>query len=124
MNFQYTEDQQLIEQGARDFAKEYLDPIAVQMDETGEFPRDVVKKMADHDFLGLNLSSEVGGAEAGFVTYVAVIEALSRSCAAVTSIMNHHAMASYAIQNWGNETLKKQYLPAMAKGEILGALAR
>jgi butyryl-CoA dehydrogenase len=123
MNFQFTEEQQLIAQSARDFAKEYLDPIAVQMDETGEFPKEVVKRMADHDFLGLNLPSEVGGAEAGFVTYVAVIEALSRSCAAVASIMNHHAMAGYAIENWGQESLKKQYLPSMAKGEILGALA-
>src|SRR5208337_747630 len=109
MNFKLTEEQQLIEQSAREFAKEYLEPIVVTMDETREFPREVIKAMANHDFLGLHLSAESGGVEAGFVTYVAVVEALSRSCGSVASIMNNHAMASYAIQRWGSEAIKKQY---------------
>jgi acyl-CoA dehydrogenase len=123
MNFQLSEDQQLIEQSARDFAKEYLDPIQAHLDQTGEFPKDVVKELASHDFLGLHLPADVGGAEAGWVSYVAVIESLSRSCAAVASIMNNHAMVSYAIHRWGNPTQIKQYLPALIKGETVGALA-
>jgi butyryl-CoA dehydrogenase len=123
MNFKLTEEQQLIEQSAREFAKEYLEPIVVSMDETREYPREAVKAMAHHDFLGLHLSAESGGVEAGFVTYIAVVEALSRSCGSVASIMNNHAMASYAIQNWGSEAVKKQYLPSMIKGEVLGAFA-
>src|SRR5258707_62752 len=106
MNFQLTEEQQLIEQSAHDFAKEYLDPIAAQLDHTGEFPNAVVKELANHDFLGLHLPPEVGGAGAGFVSYVAVIESLARSCAAVASIMNNQAMVSYSIQHWGSEAQK------------------
>ena len=123
MNFELTEEQQLIGQSAREFAKEYLDPIAVELDHKGEFPKAVVKGLADHDFLGLSLQPEVGGAGAGFVSYVEVIEQLSRSSAAVASILNNHTMAAYTIEKWGTAEQKKQYLPELAKGSILGALA-
>ena len=51
MSYPLTEDQQLIQKNARDFAKQYLEPLAVQLDKTAEFPADVVKTMAEHDFL-------------------------------------------------------------------------
>jgi butyryl-CoA dehydrogenase len=123
MNFQLSEEQQLIEQSARDFAKEFLDPIAGRLDQTGEFPKDVVNELAIHDYLGLHLPADVGGAEAGWVSYVAVTEALSRSCAAVASIMNNQALVSYAIHRWGNQTQITQYVPALIKGEMVGAFA-
>lgn len=123
MNFELTEEQQLIGQSARDFAKQYLEPIAVELDHTGEFPKAAVKALAEHDFLGLLLPDEVGGAEAGFVSYVEVIETLSRAVPAVASIVNNHAIAAYMIQHWGTDEQRKQYLSEMAKGDILGALA-
>jgi butyryl-CoA dehydrogenase len=123
MNFELTEEQQLIGQSARDFAKEYLDPIAVELDHSGVFPIAVVKALAAHDFLGLLLPNEVGGAGAGFVSYVKVIEDLSHSLPAVASIVNNHTIAAYAIEHWGTAEQKKQYLPKLAKGEILGGFA-
>jgi alkylation response protein AidB-like acyl-CoA dehydrogenase len=123
MNFELTEEQGLIGQSARDFAKEYLDPIAVEQDHSGEFPKAVVHALAKHDFLGLLLPGEVGGAAAGFVSYVEVIEMLARSLPAVATIVNNHAMAAYAIQHWGTDAQKKQYLPKLANGEVLGGLA-
>jgi butyryl-CoA dehydrogenase len=123
MNFELTEEQQLIGQSARDFAKEYLEPIAVDLDHTGDFPKKAVNALAKHDFLGLLIPGDLGGAEAGFVSYVEVIENLSRYCAAVASIVNNHTIAAYAIQNWGTAEQKKKYLPGMAKGEILGGFA-
>ena len=123
MNFNLNEEQQLIKQSAHDFGKEYLEPIVVKMDETREFPREVITAMASHDFLGLHLSADWGGVQGGCVTYIAVIEALSGWCGSVASIMNNHAMASYAIQHWGSEALRKQFLPAMVEGKVLGALA-
>jgi acyl-CoA dehydrogenase len=122
MNFQLTEDQQLIEQSARDFATEYLNPIIGQLDQTGEFPKGVINELANHDFLGLHLPADVGGAGAGWVSYVAVIERLSRSCAAVGSIINNQALVSYAIHRWGNQTQSNRYLPGLIKGELVGAL--
>jgi butyryl-CoA dehydrogenase len=123
MNFELTEEQQLIGQSAREFGKQHLEPIAVELDHTGTFPKAVVNGLAKHDFLGLLLPTEVGGAEAGFVSYVEVIENLSRYSAAVASIVNNHTIAAYTIQNWGTAEQKKQYLAGMAKGEILGGFA-
>ena len=123
MNIHLTEEQALIGQSAREFAKEYLDPIAVELDHSGKYPAAVVKAMAEHDFLGLFLPSEFGGAEAGFVSLVEVIENLSRSSAAVASILINHSVAAYAIQRWGKADQKKAYLPALAAGKTLGALA-
>ena len=120
MNFKLTEEQQLIQQSAHEFAKEYLEPLVAKMDETREFPREVIKPMADHDFLGLHLSAEWGGVEAGCVSYIAVIEAISRSCGSVASIMNNHAMASYAIQRWGSEAVRE----AVPAGNGQGRSAR
>ena len=123
MNFELTEEQQLIGQSARDFGKQYLEPIAVELDQKGEFPKKVVQALAKHDFLGLLLPDDVGGAAAGFMSYVEVIEDLSRYSAAVASIVNNHTIAAYSIQEWGTADQKKQYLPAMAKGELLGGFA-
>jgi butyryl-CoA dehydrogenase len=123
MSIQLTEEQELIGQSAREFAKEYLAPIAADLDHSGTYPKDIVKKLAEQDFLGLFLTSEFGGAEAGFVSLVEVIENLSRECAAVAAILVNHSLAAYAIQRWGKTDQKKDYLPKMAKGETLGAFA-
>jgi butyryl-CoA dehydrogenase len=123
MNFELTEEQQLIGQSAREFGKEYLDPIAVELDHTGEYPAKIVAKLAGHDFLGLLIPAEVGGAGAGFASYVEVIENLSRSSAAVASIVNNHTIAALAIEQFGSPEQQKHYLPKLAKGETLGALA-
>ena len=123
MSILLTEEQQLIGQSARDFAKEYLDPIAVEMDHTGQFPTAAVKALADHDFLGLFLPGAYGGAEAGFVSLVEAIENLSRSSAAVASILVNHSLAAYAIQRWGDPDQKQAFLPALAAGQTLGAFA-
>jgi len=123
MKFELTEEQGLIQQSARDFAKEFLDPVAADLDRTGEFPTAIVKELAKHDFLGLHLPADAGGAAAGFVSYIAAIEALSRSCSAVASIVNNQAMSSYAIYHWGSADLKKKYVAPLIKGEIIGAFA-
>jgi butyryl-CoA dehydrogenase len=123
MSYPLTEDQQLIQKNARDFAQQYLEPLAVPLDKTGEFPAEAVKKMADHDFLGWFLPAAYGGAEVGYLSYVLGVEELSRASAAVASIVVNHAAATYAINRWGTPEQKQKYLPAMAKGQQLGAVA-
>ncbi len=123
MSILLTEEQELIGQSARDFAKEYLDPIAQDLDHTGQFPAAMVKQLAAQDFLGLFLPGEYGGAEAGFVSLVEVVENLSRSCAAVASILVNHSLAAYAIQRWGDAAQKQAFLPALAAGGTLGGFA-
>jgi alkylation response protein AidB-like acyl-CoA dehydrogenase len=123
MNIHLTEEQQLIGQSARDFAKEYLEPIALDMDRTGQFPSAAVKQLAAQDFLGLFLANRFGGAEAGFVSLVEVIENLSRVSAATASILASHSLAAYAIQRWAGDGQKQAWLPKLATGEVLGAFA-
>jgi len=123
MSILLTEEQQLIGQSARDFAKEYLEPIAVELDHTASYPAALVKNLAAHDFLGLFLPGEFGGAEAGFVSMAQVIENLSRASAGVASILVNHSLAAYALQRWGTPAQKQAFLPALASGETLGAFA-
>jgi butyryl-CoA dehydrogenase len=123
MNFELTEEQQLIGQSARDFAKEYLEPIAADLDHSGKFPKAIIEQLATYDFLGLLLPEEIGGAGAGFVSYIQVVEALSRSCPAIATILNNHVLAAHAIAAWGTDSQKKEHVPALAKGDRLGALA-
>jgi butyryl-CoA dehydrogenase len=123
MSYAFTEEQLLIKQNALEFAKEYLDPIAMELDHSAKFPAEIVKKMVAQDLLGLFLPGEYGGAEAGFVAFIEVIEALSGSSASVAAILLNHAIAAYAIEHWGTKEQKDNYLPALVKGEKLGALA-
>lgn len=123
MSYLLTEEQQLIQKNARDFAKQYLEPLAAELDRSGAFPAEIVKQMAQHDFFGWFLPSEYGGAEVGYLSYVLGLEELSRVSAAVASILMTHSSATYAIHHWGTAEQKSKYLPAMAKGEIIGALA-
>ncbi|MTJ83034.1 MAG: acyl-CoA dehydrogenase [Telmatospirillum sp.] len=123
MNFELTEEQQLIGQSAREFGKEFLDPIAVDLDHSGKFPKEIIEQLASYDFLGLLVPESQGGAGAGFVAYIQVVEALSRSCPAVASILNNHAMATHAIATWGSDAQKAEHVAALAKGSRLGAVA-
>jgi len=123
MNYQLTESQQILGQRAREFAAEFLDPIVAELDRGIVFPTALIGQLALHDFLGLVVPEQSGVAGAGFVSHIEVIQALSRSCPGIASVINNHALFAYAIAHWGSAAQKTQYLPALTKGETLGAIA-
>ncbi|MDR7868534.1 MAG: acyl-CoA dehydrogenase family protein [Sporomusaceae bacterium] len=124
MSYTLTEEQQLIQQTAREFAQEYVVPSVAECDKTGAHPGEVVKKMAEYDFLGLHLPGEYGGAEAGYLSYILTVEELAKVSGAVAAILvNHASAAAYAVSRWGSDAQKKNWLTAMAKGDILGGMA-
>ncbi len=124
MSYTLTEEQQLIQQNAREFAQEYVEPAAAEIDRTGAHPQDIVNKLVEQDFLGIFLPGEYGGAEAGYLSYILIIEELSHASGAVASILiNHASLAGYAINRWGSPEQKQKYLPLMCQGEKLGAFA-
>jgi len=122
MNFSLTEEQKMIQDMARDFATNELEPKAAELDKTGEFPLDSLKKMAELGLLGMVIPEEYGGAGFDFVTLAIAIEEISRACGStgvITAV--HNSLASWPICNWGTEEQKKKYLPQMASGKLLGA---
>lgn len=124
MSYALTEEQQLIEQSVRDFAEEFILPVAAGIDNSGDYPEEIFQKMAEHDFLGLFLPAEFGGSDAGYLSYILTIEELARVSGAVASILIQHAsLAAFAINRWGTQQQKQKFLPAMVRGEKLGAFA-
>lgn len=124
MSFELNEMQQLIRQNARDFAKQYIEPIAAKIDRESAFPREVVQKLAVNDFFGLYLPGEFGGSEAGYLSYVLTVEEIAKVSAGVASILvNHASMAAYALNRWGSADQKSNYLEPLCKSEKLGAFA-
>lgn len=124
MSYGLTEEQDLIQQSAKEFAAEYVEPNAAEIDKSGQHPADIVTKLAEYDYLGLYLPEEYGGSEAGFVSFALIVEELAKASGSVASILiNHSAKAAYALSQWGTEQQKKTYLTALIKGKKLGAFA-
>lgn len=119
MSSHLNEEQQRIVKTADAFADEFLEPIAADLDRSGKYPKAVIVELAKHDLLGLIVSTAPG---AEFTAYVEALQRLSRSCPAVGSIVNNHAVATYAIGKWGNAAQKSAHLAALAKGQALGAV--
>lgn len=124
MSYQLTEEQQLIQQNACEFAREYVDPVAAEIDHDSTYPTQVVRKLAENDFFGLCFPSDFGGAEAGYLSYVLTVEELAKSSGGVAAILvNHVSLATWAIHRWGSPAQKAAFLPPLCSGEKLGAFA-
>jgi len=100
------------------FAEEFLEPIAADLDKTGNFPRALVAQLARQQLLTLPTEKN-----SGFTAHVETLQTLSQACPAVASILNNHALAAYAIFKWGSAAQKTAQSAGLAKGEKLGALA-
>lgn len=108
----------------RQFARDVIAPRARQIDETDEFPRDVIVKMAELGLLGLPVPEEWGGVGADYVSYMLAIEEISYVSAAIGVILAvHTSVGTLPILAFGTEEQKKKYVPKLAAGELLGAFA-
>ena len=124
MSYTLTEEQQLIQQNVREFAEEYVQEHTTEIDSSGEFPTEIVGQAAEQGLFALLFPEEFGGVEAGFLSYILTVEEISRTCAALGSIIvNHCSLAAEAINRFGSKEQKEQYLPAMCAGETIGAFA-
>lgn len=122
MDFAFSEEQRLIQKTARDFADKSVAPRAAEVDETGEFPTNTVKEMAELGFMGMNVPEEYGGIEADAVSYVIAVEEISRACAATGIIMaSHNSLTCHPVQTFGTDEQKKKYLAPLATGEKIGS---
>lgn len=123
MNFKLNKEQLMIQNAAREFAQKEISPIVEELDSTGNYPLDLVKSLSKFDYLGLMTSSRYGGIGLSGVEFAIVIEEISAVCAALGVSLSTNARFAYDISAYGNEEQKERYLPAHARGEILGAIA-
>lgn len=121
MHFELTEQQRAIQARARAFADDEVAPLAREADETGQFPLQLVPRMAALGFLAGPLSTVYGGSGMDNLSFALVSEELGRVDSSVRGFVSVHAgLVSLCIEQWGNEEQKRRYLPQLATGELIG----
>jgi len=122
MRFGISDIHKEIREMARDFAENYLKKNVIERDIEARFPAEEVKKMGELGLLGMLVPEEYGGINAGNLAYVNALEEICRVDAGVGTIMSvQNSLINYAILTFGREEHKREYLPRLATGEILGA---
>ena len=124
MNFLFDEKYEAAKSLYADFAKNVVEPVAQEIDETGTFPRQTVEKMAENGLMGIPVPKEYGGQGCDTLTYIMCVEEISKACAATGLILSAHtSLCLDPIMTYGTEEQKEKYAKALAKGEMLGAFA-
>ncbi|MCX8144649.1 MAG: acyl-CoA dehydrogenase family protein [Bacteroidia bacterium] len=122
MNFELTENQKMIAEMVRAFAKEHIAPYVMEWDEKQIFPVDTFKKMGELGLLGVLVPQEYGGSGFGYLEYITAIIELGKVCGAIgLSMAAHNSLCTGHILQHGNEDQKRKYLPKLATGEWIGA---
>jgi len=121
MEYFLTEEQKMIQSLAHEIAEEQIKPVAAKHDETGEFPWDIMKILAEAGFFGLYIPEEYGGAGCGILELVLVTEQLSRACGGIAVCYAGSALGTFPILLYGSEEQKKKYLPQLASGKKIAA---
>src|SRR5579864_166331 len=120
MDFTLNEEQLAIRETCRDFAEQEIRPRAEEMDRTGEFPYDIVRKMGELGLLGLPFPEEYGGAGADFLSYCIAVEEIARGDVSVGITMEAHtSLGASPFHFFGSQEQKERYLPPLARGEQL-----
>jgi alkylation response protein AidB-like acyl-CoA dehydrogenase len=122
MDFQFTEEQQMIQQAARDFAQTELKPGVIERDEHQKFPAEQIKKLGELGFLGMMVSPEYNGSGLDTISYVLAMEELSKIDASASVVVSvNNSLVCYGLEKYGSEEQKQKYLKPLAAGEIIGA---
>src|SRR5260370_6772379 len=122
MDFSLNEEQSEIRETCREFAEQELKPLDEEIDRTGEFPYELIRKMGELGLLGLPFPEEYGGAGADFLSYCIAMEEISRGDVSVGITMEAHtSLGASPFFLFGSKEQKERYLPPLARGEQLWA---
>jgi acyl-CoA dehydrogenase len=122
--FQLSEDITLLKQGVRDFVEYEVEPVAMEIEEKDEIPERILNMAKDMGLFGLSIPEEYGGLGIGMIGKCAIYEELGKTHNGFTTVIGAHTgIGSVGIVEMGNEMQKDKYLPAMARGEKIGAFA-
>src|SRR5687767_10371417 len=124
MRFDLTGDQREVQSLARDFAQAEIEPNAAAWDREHRFPRELYGKLAELGLMGVCVPEEYGGAGADFLSYILVLEELSRADAGVgVTVAVHTSACTLPILTFGTEEQRARFVPPLARGEGIGAFA-
>jgi alkylation response protein AidB-like acyl-CoA dehydrogenase len=124
VDFSLTAEQREIQTLVRDFAEAEIEPHAAEWDREHRFPRDLFPELAELGLMGVCVPEEYGGAGADFLSYVLVLEELSRADAGVgVTVAVHTSATTLPILAWGTDEQRARFVPPLARGEQLGAFA-
>jgi alkylation response protein AidB-like acyl-CoA dehydrogenase len=124
MDFALSDDQREIQALAREVAKEKIEPHAAEWDREHRFPRDLFTELAELGLMGVCIPEEYGGAGADFLSYILVLEELSRADAGVgVTVAVHTSAVTLPILGFGTDEQRSRFVPPLARGETLGAFA-
>jgi alkylation response protein AidB-like acyl-CoA dehydrogenase len=115
-----TDEQRMIRDTAREFARAELAPNAARWEEEGWIPDDIVAKLGELGFLGMTVPPEWGGTGADYLSYILAVEEVAAGCAATSTMMSvQNGLGCGLVQAWGSEAQKKAWLPKLASGRAI-----
>lgn len=122
MDFSLSEEHIMIRDAAREFAQNELLPGVIERDEKQHFPKELIKKMGDMGFLGMMAPTEFGGGGMDTISYILVMEELSKIDASASVIVSvNNSLVNYGLATYGSQAQKEKYLSKLTTGEKLGA---
>ncbi len=117
-----SEEHLMLQKMVRDFAKNEIEPVASDLSESGEFPWEILHKMADLGLMGIPYPEKYGGAGMDTLALAIAIEEIGRVCASTgITLAAHTSLGSYPIYEFGSEEQKQKYLRPLAEGKSIGA---
>ena len=124
MDFELSPEQREIKALAREFAEAEIEPNATEWDREHRFPRAIFAKLAELGLMGVCIPEELGGAGADFLSYILVLEELSRADAGVgVTVAVHTSAVTLPILTFGTDEQRARFVPPLARGELIGAFA-
>ncbi len=122
MEFELTEEQEMIREAARNIAQKDLKADIIERDQNCIYPEQHIKKLAEHGFMGMMVDPQYGGSGLDSISYVLAMEEFSKIDASTSVIVSvNNSLVCWGLEKYGNEEQKKKYLEPLAKGEITGA---
>ncbi len=122
MDFQLDEIEEAVRETAKDFADKRARPLAQELDQSGRFPEELVKELAELGLMGIFVPEEFNGAGASYTAYYYAVLEISKACASTGVIMSaHSSLCTFPVMRHGTPEQKEKYLKRLAAGEILGA---
>jgi alkylation response protein AidB-like acyl-CoA dehydrogenase len=120
--FELTSDQESLRDHTRAFVESEIKPVALEFDESQEFPSDIFRALGELGYLGIVIPPDLGGSGMGFMEYALVVEEIARGCPAIAlGVAAHNGLCTSHIYRFGSDEIKQKYIPLLASGSTMGA---